>query len=72
MSEKEYQVSQPQPQPQLQEQKVPVLESTIRRSIRKSNPPKRYEDEKFVPGANNAHTAGRVIDAYDRDYRENS
>lgn len=43
---------------------------TVRRSTRKSNPPKRYEDEKFVPGSNNAYTVGRVIDAYDRNYRE--
>lgn len=43
---------------------------TIRRSTRKTNPPKRYEDEKFVPGSNNAYTAGRVIDAYDRNYWE--
>lgn len=39
---------------------------TVRRSTRKSNPPKRYEDEKF----DNAYTVGRVIDAYDRNYRE--
>jgi hypothetical protein len=61
-----------QPQPQPQPQKVQTQTSTVRRSTRKSNPPKRFEDEKFVPGSNNAYTAGRVIDAYDKDYWEKS
>lgn len=41
---------------------------TTRRSTRTRNPPKRFEEEVFLPGSNNGYTAGREIDSYDRDY----
>ena len=40
----------------------------IRRSGRKSNPPKKFTDEKFIPGSNNGYTAGREIDTWDKNY----
>jgi hypothetical protein len=43
--------------------------SEVRRSTRTSKPPKRFENEKFIPGANNGYTAGRKIDTYDREYK---
>lgn len=40
----------------------------VRRSTRQSKPPRRYADETFLPGSNNGHTAGRIIDTWDRKY----
>ena len=37
-------------------------------SRRHSTPPGRFADETFLPGSNNAHTAGRKIDPYDRKF----
>lgn len=42
--------------------------SAVRRSTRTRAPPKRFEDEVFLPGSNNGYTAGREIDSYDKDY----
>ena len=39
---------------------------------RPRTPPSRFADETFLPGANNAHTAGRSIDPYDRSFDQNS
>lgn len=39
-----------------------------RRSTRIPKPPKRYEDETWIPGSNNKYTIGRKIDSWDRDY----
>ena len=37
-------------------------ESWVKRSTRKTRKPRRFADEKFLPGSNNGYTAGRRID----------
>lgn len=41
---------------------------SLTKPTRSSAPESKFSDLKFVPGANNAHTAGRTIDPFDRDY----
>ena len=32
-------------------------------------PPRRFSQETFLPGANNQHTKGRTIDSFDRSFQ---
>jgi hypothetical protein len=42
------------------------MESSIRRSTRKTKAPKKFQDEVYLPGSNNKWTKGRPIDQYER------
>ncbi len=39
------------------------------RAKRIRNPPTRFSQETFLPGANNKHTKGRPIDSFDRTFQ---
>ena len=38
------------------------------RAVRIRNPPTRFSQETYLPGANNARTKGRIIDSFDRSF----
>lgn len=59
----------PHQDPEQPEPKQPT-EPKVRRSTRKGKglPPKKFQDEKFLPGSNNKYTKGREIDQWDHDY----
>ena len=50
------------------EETAPNSPISLTKPTRNNAPESKFSDLKFVPGANNAHTAGRTIDPFDRDY----
>ena len=53
---------------QIYGKKTKTAPLSVSKATRKSAPESKFSDINFVPGANNAHTAGRTIDPFDRDY----
>ena len=57
---------------QIYGKKTETTPLSVTKAIRKSVPEPKFSDVKFVPGANNAYTAGRTIDQFDREYNGRS